>query len=131
MKGSVGRQESAVFRLSVYVVVSLGALPVLLPAYWIVLASLKSRERISVSPPEWLPLNIRHTISIAGQQIPVVVFDDAGTSRTGVPRVKMKHGATLQLPRRDLEQAVHVDYFAPVDGVDSIDVAEGTDRCWG
>jgi ABC-type glycerol-3-phosphate transport system permease component len=118
MKATVGRSESTGFRLGVYVLVVLGALPVLLPTYWMVLASLKSRERISVSPPDWLPLDVHNRITIAGQEVDVVIFDDARVSGTGVPRVKMKHDAELLLPQSAISRHDLIEYAARIDGVE-------------
>jgi len=120
MKGSVGRSESRAHKLAIYAVICIGALPVLLPVYWMVLASIKSRDRISVSPPDWLPLDVEHTIAIADQAIPVTIFDDASASGTGVQRVKLKRdtSAPLRLPRRAIEAVTHTEYAAKIEGVE-------------
>jgi len=118
VKGSSGRSESRLYRAAMYLLLAAGALPILLPLYWAVLASLKSRERSNVSPPDWLPLEVRSVITIAGQEIPVMVFDDGSASRTGVCRVKMKREAAggLRLPRSQLEAVSVLEHVATIDG---------------
>ena len=120
MKGSVGRRESTVYRGVICVILVLGALPILLPVYWLVLAGLKSRERMAVSPPDWWPVDVRHTVRIADQDVAVTIFDDASTSQTGVYRVKMRaeDPSALRLASSDIERVDAVEYSAQVGGVE-------------
>ena len=133
MKGSIGRRESAAYRMAVYVVLVLGALPVLLPVYWMLLSSLTSRERSAVNPPDWVPVDVRQTISIADQPVQVAIFDDASISGTGVYRVKMRRDAAekLLLPRARIETEVSEELFATVDGrerrIEPLGPADGAD----
>ena len=118
MKGSTGRRESTAYRMAMYVVLVLGALPVLLPVYWMLLSSLTSRERVAANPPDWVPLDVRHSISVADQPVRVTIFDDASTSGTGVYRVKMRRDAAqkLLLPRARIDTEVREESFATIDG---------------
>lgn len=114
-----GRRESRFFRFAIYVVLVVGATPILLPLYWTLSASLKSRERIMATPPDWLPVFARDTLAVDGQTIRVSVFDDGSLSGTGVARAKMIEDPQhrFELPLRSLESAPTVRHLADVGGV--------------
>lgn len=117
MKGAAGRSESRLYRFVIYVIATLGVLPVVMPLYWLTLASLKSNERSAVNPPDWLPLDVDHTVDIAGQPVPVNIFDDARTSGSGVMRVKMTPGAAIELPDGEIEVEREQTWLAEIDGI--------------
>lgn len=114
-----GRRESRLFRLATYVVLILGATPILLPLYWTLSASLKSRERIMATPPDWLPVFARDTLAVDGQTLRVSVFDDGSLAGTGVARAKMIEDAQYRyaLPLGSLERVSTESHMAEIGGV--------------
>ena len=84
-----GRRTSRAYRTAVYCVLVAGALPILLPLYWMVLASLKTVEQMHASPPSWTPVVPRHFVTLEGRETQVIVLDDGSVSGTKVARVKL------------------------------------------
>lgn len=93
-KSGEGRRESRAYRFLIYVILLIGVAPILLPLYWLVLGSLKPRERLEVAPPDWLPVVPRNFIQIEGRDVEVSLVDDGRTSGTGVYRVRPMRGET-------------------------------------
>lgn len=114
-----GRRESRAYQATIYVIVCLGALPILLPFYWMVVASLKTKERVEAYPPDWLPVVPSHFVTIAGQELPVTVIDDGKASGTGVCRVRLRHeqGVFLRLSAGELGREIVEEFHAEIDGV--------------
>ncbi len=119
MIGSEGRRDSRRYRALVYAVLIGGALPILLPFYWLVLSSLKTKERVEAYPPDWLPVVPRSFLTVAGTELQVKVFDDGVTSGTRVCRVKVLHdrGPLPTVPAAALTVTRSEECYAPVDGV--------------
>jgi len=84
-----GRRESALYRAGIYALLIVGAVPVLLPLYWLVVASLKTKDRVEAYPPDWLPVVPRTFLRVADQDVPVKVLDTGEASGTMVARVKL------------------------------------------
>ncbi len=119
MTGSEGRRESRRYRALVYAVLIGGALPILLPFYWLVLSSLKTKERVEAYPPDWLPVVPRTFLTVAGTELQVKVFDDGLASGTHVCRVKVLHerGPLPTVPAGALTLTRTEECYALVDGV--------------
>ncbi len=120
-RGSEGRRESFAYRLVIYVILVGGALPVLLPFYWMLIASLKTKERVEAYPPDWLPVVPKASVTIAGQSLPVKVFDDGMASGTRVRRLKVLHDRgdeelLLELPAGEVAATTSDRYVAMIDG---------------
>ena len=47
--------KSIVFKITVYVLVILGAIGMIMPFFWMVSTSLKDINSIFVIPPQWIP----------------------------------------------------------------------------
>ncbi|MBU0641519.1 MAG: ABC transporter permease subunit [Planctomycetes bacterium] len=114
-----GRRESRAYRTAIYLILFAGALPILLPFYWMLLSSLKTKERVEAYPPDWTPVVPRSFLTIAGQELQVTVFDDGQTSGTGVCRVKLVRDQDV-LPTAPAGQIQHEtihEYYARIDGL--------------
>ena len=119
MKPSEGRRESRSYQLLIYVVLIVGGLPILLPLYWLVLASLKTNDGINAAPPHWTPIDARDFVTIDGQELRVSVFDDGRASQTGVARVKLlrQTDTPLVIPPDRIARETIIDHFVEIDGV--------------
>lgn len=113
-----GRREPAWFRATMFVVLLFGALPIIFPLYWLLLASLKTHERLAVAPPDWLPVVPSHYLRFDDAELPVTIIDDGENSGTGVARVRLAHdaGAKLHIPADQIRRATQTELFADVDG---------------
>jgi multiple sugar transport system permease protein/sn-glycerol 3-phosphate transport system permease protein len=98
MRTSEGRRESLTYRAVMYAVLITGAVPVLLPFYWMLVASLKTKERVEAYPPDWLPVVPRSFVAVGGAEQQVKIIDDGRNSGTDVCRVKVIH-EKAELPR--------------------------------
>jgi len=114
-----GRRESALYRAVIYALLIFGAVPVLLPLYWLVVASLKTKDRVEAYPPDWLPVLPRTSVRAEGQDVPVKVLDDGEAAGTGVARVKLVPDpqTPLFLPVNALTITSTEECYATVDGV--------------
>jgi len=119
MTASEGRRESRRYRVLVYAVLIGGALPILLPFYWLVLSSLKTKERVEAYPPDWLPVVPRSFLTVAGTELQVKVFDDGVASGTHVCRMKLLHerGPLPTVAAAALTVTRTEECYALVDGV--------------
>ncbi|MBN2447807.1 MAG: ABC transporter permease subunit [Phycisphaerae bacterium] len=117
MRGSEGRSESLAFKLVMYLVLLTGAIPIILPFYWMVSASLKTKERVQAYPPDWLPVVPKSLLAVGEQELLVKVFDDGDESGTHVSRVKFISGQTpLYIPAENLRTEVTVSHTVELDG---------------
>jgi ABC-type glycerol-3-phosphate transport system permease component len=114
-----GRRESALYRAGIYALLIVGAVPVLLPLYWLVVASLKTKDRVEAYPPDWLPVVPRTFLRVADQDVPVKVLDTGEASGTLVARVKLVPDAEawLRLPARELKITRTEEWYATLEGV--------------
>ncbi|MCG3126688.1 MAG: hypothetical protein CHACPFDD_01540 [Phycisphaerae bacterium] len=114
---SEGRREPAWFRATMFVVLVAGALPIIFPLYWLLLASLKTHDRLSVAPPDWLPVTPCYYLRIDDAELPVTIIDDGENAGTGVARVRLAHdaGARLRIPAQSLHRSTQTELFADVD----------------
>ncbi len=116
-RGREGRRESLGYQLAIYAVLIVGGLPIVMPIYWLLLASLKTNERMNATPPDWVPIDKRDFVAIAGQEMRVSIFDDGSMSGTGVARVKLvRDQPPLRLPAERIERGTEVRWFAEIDG---------------
>jgi ABC-type glycerol-3-phosphate transport system permease component len=84
-------------RALVHLVLAGACLPALLPFFWLVGSSLQQRENVFRSPPRWLPVTERATLSLHGADVPVNVVDR--NEQTGAWRVRIQPGTPeLRLP---------------------------------
>jgi len=114
-----GRRESWRYKLAMYTLLALGGIPILLPIYWLALGSLKTKERVEATPPDWLPVVPRDYLLLDGQELPVTIFDDGRAAGTGVCRIKLRQdeGATIALAAGSIRRDVSDQYFARVAGI--------------
>ena len=54
--------DGGVHRTLCYLLLCLGAVPMLLPVVWLLLSSVKQGDRVLTDEPEWLPWTVRHVI---------------------------------------------------------------------
>lgn len=111
---SEGRRDSRVYQALVAAVLVLGAVPVVLPLFWLATGSLKSRERISHYPPDWLPVDVRDSVLVNGGAVDVVVVDEGQWS--GVARVKFAAGAAVEIDEAALARGETREHFIVRDG---------------
>jgi ABC-type glycerol-3-phosphate transport system permease component len=116
-RGSEGRSESRAYKIVMYTILITGAIPIILPFYWLVAASLKTKERVNAYPPDWLPIVPADYLKVGGQELRVRIFDDGRGSGTFVARVRAlpEHGH-LDLPRAAIRRTTADAVFAAVDG---------------
>lgn len=114
-----GRRTSRAYRTAVYCVLVIGALPILLPIYWMVLASLKTVEQLHVSPPSWTPVVPRHFVTLEGRETQIIVMDDGSVSGTKVARVKLvrRDDDPLRLEPGRIQTSTETQFYAVIEGV--------------
>jgi ABC-type glycerol-3-phosphate transport system permease component len=129
VRGSEGRSESFSYKLVVYIILVLGVIPIVLPFYWLVIASLKTKERVEAYPPDWTPVVPKDFVYIDDEPVRVRVFDEGEQFGTYVWRTKVlyeydsvtntyaeTHSQPLDLPVRALAKQTSEIYFAAIDG---------------
>jgi len=81
MKGERSRKAFLTLLLTV------GAVPMLLPFVWLLLSSVKSADRVLTETPEWLPWEEERFVEDRGREIPVRILDDARERDLGIVRI--------------------------------------------
>jgi ABC-type glycerol-3-phosphate transport system permease component len=64
-----------------HIVLLLGAIPILVPFYWMLLTSVQSRDKADAYPPEWVPKQTTYTVT-----------DSNGVKRETFPPIKEEAG---------------------------------------
>jgi multiple sugar transport system permease protein/sn-glycerol 3-phosphate transport system permease protein len=116
-RGSEGRSESLSYKVVIYIVLIAGVVPIVLPFYWLVISSLKTKERVEASPPDWLPVVPKDYVSVADQWLRVKIFDDGERSGTYLWRAKAlnEFNEPLEIDAQALTRTSSAIYFAQVD----------------
>ncbi len=119
MTGSEGRRETRTYRVALYAVLLVGAVPIVLPLYWMLVASLKTKERVEAYPPDWLPVVPRSFVAVAGIEPQVKIIDDGRNTGTDVCRVKIipDSAALPRLPAGRISVTHGEQWFAHVGGL--------------
>src|SRR5262245_62317763 len=69
-----------------YLVLMVGAVPLLIPFAWMVSSSLKTRELAGEYPPRWLPESERAYLAVNGRREEVLLLTETGDGRAKVRR---------------------------------------------
>lgn len=101
-----GRSETRLYTIGLYLILSAGAIPIVLPLYWLLLGSVESRERLGSPDAGWLPRAVRDFITVNGREVPVTVFDDNALSQTGVYGVKLSRETAVPVPAGSIVESV-------------------------
>ena len=86
-----------------YLVLILGAVPILLPFAWMVSTSLKPQELVAEQPPRWLPEN-EHTY-LRGTRTEVLTL----VEKEGRTKVRRPDGSTEFVPSAELERERRIE----------------------
>src|SRR5947209_95262 len=82
-------------RSGLYVLLVLGAIPILIPFLWMLSSSLKTKEMVGDYPPRLAPYNTHAFIEFDGSQSEVTVISDMPG---GSSRVKLADGRMVTIP---------------------------------
>ena len=95
-----GRELSITSRMVLYFLFVLGAVPVLIPFFWMLSTSLKPRELAGEYPPQWIPHEERYYLNRGGGREEVTLL----LKRTdGTVKVKLPTGQAVIEPESHLE----------------------------
>lgn len=98
------------------------AIPVVLPLVWLVLSSLKSQEHVLTDEPEWLPWVETYTVHDAALQrdVKVTVLDRSRAATLGTWRIRPAYEEKLSLfywPADQVQTTEVTGYVAPIGAV--------------
>ncbi|MFQ6079088.1 MAG: ABC transporter permease subunit, partial [Thermodesulfobacteriota bacterium] len=103
-----------------YLIITLGSVPILVPLFWLVGSSLKTRDRVFLSPPEWLPHVEEYWIETEYGKVKANVIDKAEGVNTGVWRLRIDPGEEdppLLWPSGLITKTEAVKSYAPIAGI--------------
>jgi len=97
-------RQATFSRLLLYLIIIIGAIPLLLPFFWLISSSLKTYNRVYHYPPEWLPITENYYVKgDTARPLRVNIIDKNEDTQTGVFRVRITASADNQnvyLPSR-------------------------------
>jgi len=97
-------RQATFSRLLLYLIIIIGAIPLLLPFFWLISSSLKTYNRVYHYPPEWLPITENYYVKgDTARPLRVNIIDKNEDTQTGVFRVRITGSADNQnvyLPSR-------------------------------
>jgi ABC-type glycerol-3-phosphate transport system permease component len=67
-----------------HIVLILGAIPILIPFYWVLLNSVQSKDKTDAYPPEWLPKTTQYFVSQGGEKREIYEPIKSANGRTQV-----------------------------------------------
>lgn len=79
----------------IYLFLLVGAVPILIPFFWMLSTSLKPKELAGEYPPRWTPVNEHYYVNIDGRREEVLVLV---TDRSGRKKIKYPDGRTARVP---------------------------------
>jgi multiple sugar transport system permease protein len=81
----------------IVVLLTVGAVPILIPFFWMLSTSLKTKEAAGENPPKWIPEVERVTITQGGRQVEVI---EMLRQNDGQTKIKFPGGETRLVPDR-------------------------------
>jgi ABC-type glycerol-3-phosphate transport system permease component len=101
----------------VTLILILGGIPIVLPLVWLVLASVKTADRVLTEKPEWLPWVERYRVADADQSWSVRVLDRSREGTLGWQRIRpvgIGDEPYFYWPADQLETIPVTGYAAPI-----------------